>query len=62
MSKAREVAALLQMVAGIGVESVVGLCTDEGADQVVLQLAVLMAGGAFVPLDTGGSLPVEILR
>ncbi|MEU3526553.1 amino acid adenylation domain-containing protein [Streptomyces sp. NPDC038707] len=36
---------------GIGPEARVGLCLDRSADLVVALLAVLKAGGAFVPLD-----------
>ncbi|KAJ1490749.1 hypothetical protein T484DRAFT_1883850, partial [Baffinella frigidus] len=37
--------------AGVAPEVVVAICVDEGWMMVVAQLAVLMAGGAFVPVD-----------
>lgn len=40
---------------GVVPESVVGTTIDEGLKMVLVQLAVLMAGAAFVPLDL--SLP-----
>ncbi len=36
---------------GVGAEVAVGICTDHGPDLVCAVLAVLKAGGAFVPLD-----------
>ncbi|MEU1799644.1 amino acid adenylation domain-containing protein [Streptomyces sp. NPDC019937] len=38
---------------GVGPETLVGLCPDRGPDLIVAALAVLKAGGAFVPLDLG---------
>ncbi len=37
--------------AGVGAETVVGLCLERGPDMIVSMLAVWRAGGAFVPLD-----------
>ena len=36
---------------GVGRDVCVGLCLPRGVDWVVCQLAVLMAGGAYVPID-----------
>ncbi|MGW5937078.1 amino acid adenylation domain-containing protein [Streptomyces celluloflavus] len=38
---------------GVGTDVLVGLCLERTADLVVAVLAVLKAGGAFVPLDPG---------
>jgi amino acid adenylation domain-containing protein len=45
---------------GCGRESIVGLCIDRSAQMIVAILAVLKAGGAFLPLDT--DYPADRLR
>ncbi|MEV7098320.1 amino acid adenylation domain-containing protein [Amycolatopsis sp. NPDC051045] len=47
--------ALADRLAGLGVgpEVIVGICARRGPDQVRAALAVLKAGGAFLPLDPG---------
>jgi amino acid adenylation domain-containing protein len=44
---------------GVGVELPVGVCIDRGPEMVIAVLAILKAGGTYVPLDSG--LPDERL-
>lgn len=39
--------------AGIGPGSVVGLCAERGVDMVVAIVGILLAGGAYLPLEAG---------
>jgi amino acid adenylation domain-containing protein len=48
--RARELAGRLSEL-GVGAESIVGLLADRSAETVVGALAVLLAGGAYLPLD-----------
>ncbi|WP_162150808.1 MULTISPECIES: non-ribosomal peptide synthetase [Methylosinus] len=57
--RANQIARLLQR-AGIGPETPVGVLLDPGLDYVASVLGVLVAGGAFVPLDP--AYPSERLR
>ena len=45
---------------GVGRETVVALCLDRSAQSVMCSLAVLKAGGAYLPLDP--AFPIERLR
>ena len=36
---------------GVGADALVGVCLDRSLDAIVAMLAVLKAGGAFVPID-----------
>jgi len=49
-SKANQLASYLQKH-GVGAEVLVGLCADRSLDLIVGMLAVLKAGGAYLPLD-----------
>ncbi len=49
-SRANQLAHLLQRL-GVGPEVLVGICVERSVEMVVGLLAVLKAGGAFVPLD-----------
>ncbi|BCJ49914.1 hypothetical protein Asp14428_13890 [Actinoplanes sp. NBRC 14428] len=50
MDEAALLAGRLQ-AAGIGAGSVVGLCAERSADMVVAVVGILLAGGAYLPLD-----------
>lgn len=45
---------------GVGTETPVGICLDQGIEAIAAMLAVLKAGGAYVPLDS--SYPAERLH
>ena len=57
--RANRLAHFLQS-AGVGPEDIVGICADPSIEVVVAVLAVLKAGGAYLPLDPG--FPPERLR
>jgi len=52
-------ARVLRNTAGVGNEVRVGLCLDHSLEMLVGVLAILKAGGTYVPLDP--ALPVERL-
>ena len=58
-ARANQLARWLQ-AQGIGADSIVGICLDWAPDQLLAMLAVLKAGGAYLPLDP--SLPAERLQ
>ncbi|MFQ3633438.1 amino acid adenylation domain-containing protein [Roseiflexus sp.] len=58
-ARATRLAGLLRR-SGIGRDTLVGLCVERSLDLVIASLAVLKAGGAFLPLDP--RYPIERLR
>jgi amino acid adenylation domain-containing protein len=46
--------------AGVGPETIVGLCLDRSPESIVCALAVFKAGGAYLPMDP--KYPIERLR
>ncbi len=59
VDQARRLAQHLQSL-GVGPEKLVGLCLEPSLDSVVGVLGILLAGGAYLPLDP--SYPAERLR
>jgi len=46
--------------AGVGTDTLVGICMERSPEVIVAMLGILKAGGAYLPLDAGG--PPERLR
>ncbi|TVT53851.1 amino acid adenylation domain-containing protein [Amycolatopsis rhizosphaerae] len=52
LTRASRLAAHL-VASGVGADSVVGVFLDRGVEQIVAVVAVQLAGGAYLPIDTG---------